>query len=176
MFTDSAKVRVGDFAMAIGNPFGLNQTVTMGIVSATGRGNLGIEDYEDFIPTDASINPGNSGGALVNVNGELIGINTAILSGDGGGNQGIGLSNRAPIQPEIQVKPGKRGPGRVKPSPRGGRILWLRLHPNKCTSHRDSDDVRVFLPEGNMTPSSGGNHVQDRRPDSCCDGSRQRFR
>jgi serine protease Do len=82
-FGDSSKVRVGDFALAIGNPFGLNQTVTMGIVSATGRGNLGIEDYEDFIQTDASINPGNSGGALVNVNGELIGINTAILSGGG---------------------------------------------------------------------------------------------
>jgi serine protease Do len=83
---------VGDFALAIGNPFGLNQTVTMGIVSATGRGNLGIEEYEDFIQTDASINPGNSGGALVNVNGELIGINTAILSGDDGGNQGIGFA------------------------------------------------------------------------------------
>ena len=92
VFADSAKVKVGDFALAIGNPFGLNQTVTMGIISATGRGNLGIEDYEDFIQTDASINPGNSGGALVNVNGELIGINTAILSGEGGGNQGIGFA------------------------------------------------------------------------------------
>jgi serine protease Do len=92
VFGDSSKVKVGDFALAIGNPFGLNQTVTMGIVSATGRGNLGIEDYEDFIQTDASINPGNSGGALVNVNGELIGINTAIESGGTGGNQGIGFA------------------------------------------------------------------------------------
>jgi serine protease Do len=91
-FGDSSKVRVGDFAIAIGSPFGLNQTVTLGIVSATGRGELGIEDYEDFIQTDASINPGNSGGALVNVNGELIGINTAILSGGSGGNQGIGFA------------------------------------------------------------------------------------
>jgi serine protease Do len=101
VFGDSSKVKVGDFALAIGNPFGLNQTVTMGIVSATGRGGLGIEDYEDFIQTDASINPGNSGGALVNVNGELIGINTAILSGDGGGNQGIGFA--IPINMARQV-------------------------------------------------------------------------
>src|SRR5204863_3812808 len=78
-------------ALAIGNPFGLGQTVTMGIISATGRGGLGIEDYEDFIQTDASINPGNSGGALVNTKGELIGINTAILSGSGG-NQGVGFA------------------------------------------------------------------------------------
>src|SRR5437870_4433013 len=87
----SANVEVGDIALAIGNPFGLGQTVTMGIVSATGRGGLGIEDYEDFIQTDASINPGNSGGALVNTKGELIGINTAILSGSGG-NQGVGFA------------------------------------------------------------------------------------
>jgi serine protease Do len=101
VFGDSSKVKVGDFALAIGNPFGLNQTVTMGIVSATGRGDLGIEDYEDFIQTDASINPGNSGGALVNVNGDLIGINTAILSGGSGGNQGIGFA--IPINMARQV-------------------------------------------------------------------------
>src|SRR5207249_2469892 len=90
-FADSSKVEVGDIALAIGNSFGLGRTVTMGIVSATGRGGLGIEDYEDFIQTDASINPGNSGGALVNVRGELIGINTAILS-PSGGNLGIGFA------------------------------------------------------------------------------------
>jgi serine protease Do len=90
--SDSSKVQVGDFALAIGNPFGVGQTVTMGIVSAVGRGGLGIEDYEDFIQTDAPINPGNSGGALVNERGELIGINTAILAGGGGGNQGIGFA------------------------------------------------------------------------------------
>jgi len=88
----SAGVEVGDIALAIGNPFVLGQTVTMGIISAIGRGGLGIEDYEDFIQTDASINPGNSGGALVNTKGELIGINTAILSGNGGGNQGVGFA------------------------------------------------------------------------------------
>lgn len=89
---DSSKVQVGDYALAIGDPFGVGQTVTMGIVSAKNRGNLGIEDYEDFIQTDAPINPGNSGGALVNDRGELIGINTAILSGGSGGNQGIGFA------------------------------------------------------------------------------------
>ncbi len=89
---DSAKLRVGDFVVAIGNPYGLGQSVSSGIVSALGRTGLGIEDYEDFIQTDASINPGNSGGALVNLKGELIGINTAILGGRGGGNVGISFA------------------------------------------------------------------------------------
>src|ERR1700686_3407101 len=89
---DSSKVQIGDYALAIGDPFGVGQTVTMGIISAMNRGNLGIEDYEDFIQTDAPINPGNSGGALVNDRGELIGINTAILSHGSGGNQGIGFA------------------------------------------------------------------------------------
>lgn len=89
---DSSKIEVGDYAFAIGNPFGVGETATMGIVSATGRNGLSIEDYEDFIQTDASINPGNSGGALLNAHGEVIGINTAILAGGGGGNQGIGFA------------------------------------------------------------------------------------
>jgi serine protease Do len=90
---DSSNVQVGNFVLAVGDPFGLSQTVTAGIISATGRGDLGIEDYEDFIQTDASINPGNSGGALVDTNGNLIGINTAILTGDGSqGNQGVGFA------------------------------------------------------------------------------------
>ncbi len=88
---DSSKVQVGDLVFAVGDPFGVGQTVTMGIVSAKGRANLGIEDYEDFIQTDASINPGNSGGALIDARGELIGINTAILSRSGG-SQGIGFA------------------------------------------------------------------------------------
>jgi serine protease Do/serine protease DegQ len=88
---DSDALRVGDYVMAIGNPFGLGQTVTSGIVSALGRTGLNIEGYEDFIQTDASINPGNSGGALVNLKGELIGINTAII-GPSGGNVGIGFA------------------------------------------------------------------------------------
>ncbi|NOQ93480.1 MAG: trypsin-like serine protease, partial [Methylophaga sp.] len=90
---DSDKLRVGDFVVAIGNPFGLGQTVTSGIVSALGRSGLGIEGYENFIQTDASINPGNSGGALVNLRGELVGINTAIFSpGQKAGNIGIGFA------------------------------------------------------------------------------------
>jgi serine protease Do/serine protease DegQ len=88
---DSSRLKVGDFVIAVGNPFGLGQTVTFGIVSALGRSGLGIEGYEDFIQTDASINPGNSGGALVNLKGELVGINTAIV-GPGGGNVGIGFA------------------------------------------------------------------------------------
>ncbi len=90
-FADSQKVQVGDEVLAVGNPFGVGQTVTHGIVSATDRGGMGIEDYEDFIQTDAPINPGNSGGALVDLEGRLIGINTAILSRSGG-NQGIGFA------------------------------------------------------------------------------------
>ena len=89
---DSSRVKVGEFVLAIGNPFGLGQTVTLGIVSATGRGNLGIEDYEDFIQTDAAINPGNSGGALIDVDGNLVGINTAILSRGTPGNVGVGFA------------------------------------------------------------------------------------
>lgn len=89
--TNSDQLKVGDFVVAIGNPFGLGQTVTTGIVSALGRSGLGIDGYENFIQTDASINPGNSGGALVNLRGELIGINTAIIS-RGGGNIGIGFA------------------------------------------------------------------------------------
>jgi serine protease Do len=89
---DSSKLQVGDYAFAIGNPFGIGETATMGIISATGRNGLDIEDYEDFIQTDAAINPGNSGGALLNARGEVIGINTAILSGGSGGNQGVGFA------------------------------------------------------------------------------------
>jgi len=88
---DSDKLRLGDVVLAIGSPFGLQQTVTMGIVSAKGRANMGIVDYEDFIQTDAAINPGNSGGAMINLRGELVGINTAILSRTGG-YQGIGFA------------------------------------------------------------------------------------
>jgi serine protease Do len=88
---DSAQLRLGDIVLAIGNPFGVGQTVTMGIVSAKGRADVGIVDYEDFIQTDAAINPGNSGGALVNMRGELVGVNTAILSRSGG-YQGIGFA------------------------------------------------------------------------------------
>lgn len=107
--SDSTKVQVGDVALAMGNPFGIGQTVTMGIISATGRGGLNPENYEDFIQTDAAINPGNSGGALVNTSGQLIGINTAILSRTGG-NQGVGFAIPVNMAREVMdqlVKTGK---------------------------------------------------------------------
>jgi serine protease Do len=106
---DSDKLRVGEVVLAIGSPYGLDQTVTMGIVSAVGRANVGIADYEDFIQTDAAINPGNSGGALVTARGELVGINTAIFSRTGG-YQGIGFaipSNMAKAVMESLIKEGK---------------------------------------------------------------------
>ena len=106
---DSSQLQVGELVLAVGNPFGLNQTVTMGIISAVGRANMGIVDYEDFIQTDAAINPGNSGGALVNLKGELIGVNSAIFSRTGG-NMGIGFaipSNMAKSVMNSLVKHGK---------------------------------------------------------------------
>ncbi|MCS3902232.1 Do/DeqQ family serine protease [Methylohalomonas lacus] len=97
---DSTGLRIGDVVLAIGNPYGFGQTVTQGIVSATGRKRLGISTFEDFIQTDAAINPGNSGGALVNASGELIGINTAIISNTGG-SQGIGLATPVHIATNV---------------------------------------------------------------------------
>lgn len=108
---DSDQLRVGDFVVAIGNPFGLGQTVTSGIISALSRSGLGIEGYEDFIQTDASINPGNSGGALVNLRGELVGINTAIFS-QSGGNIGIGFA--IPINLALQIAEQLLETGEVK--------------------------------------------------------------
>lgn len=106
---DSDKLKIGETVIAVGNPFGLNQTVTSGIVSAKGRADVGIADYEDFIQTDAAINPGNSGGALVNIKGEVIGINTAIVSSSGG-YMGIGFaipSNMAKAVMESLLNKGK---------------------------------------------------------------------
>jgi serine protease Do len=106
---DASRLQVGEMVLAIGNPFGLSQTVTMGIISAVGRANMGIVDYEDFIQTDAAINPGNSGGALVNLKGELIGINTAIFT-QSGGYMGIGFaipSNMAKSVMNSLIKHGK---------------------------------------------------------------------
>ncbi len=98
---DSSTLRIGTLVLAVGNPFGLEQTVTMGIVSALGRSGLGITDYENFIQTDAAINPGNSGGALVNLRGELIGINTAIFSGSGGS---VGIGFAIPVNLAMHIK------------------------------------------------------------------------
>src|SRR3954466_13291104 len=120
-FADSDNAEVGDLVLAVGNPFGVGQTVTMGMISATGRGNLGL-DYEDFIQTDAAINPGNSGGALVDIEGRLIGINTAILSRSGG-NQGIGFA--VPVNLAKNVMEGLVKDGRVVRSYLGVQIQDL---------------------------------------------------
>jgi serine protease Do len=105
---DSSHAAVGEYVLAVGNPFQLNQTVTMGIISATGRANVGIVDYEDFIQTDAAINPGNSGGALVDTRGQLIGINTAIYS-ETGGYQGIGFAVPSNLAREVTEQLVARG-------------------------------------------------------------------
>jgi serine protease Do len=134
-FADSDKLRVGDLAIAVGNPFGLTQSVTMGIISALGRSDTHITDYENFIQTDASINPGNSGGALVDVEGRLIGINTAIYSRTGG-NQGIGFavpSNIAHTVMDSLIKNGKVSRG----------FLGIALQP------LSEDLAKAFKIEGN---------------------------
>ncbi len=105
---DSSKLQVGEYVLAVGNPFGLNSTVTLGIVSALGRGRMGITQYEDFIQTDAAINPGNSGGALVNARGELVGINTAIFS-QTGGYQGVGFAVPASMAQPVYDSLAKTG-------------------------------------------------------------------
>ena len=105
---DATKLQVGEYVLAVGNPFGLNSTVTLGIVSALGRGRMGITQYEDFIQTDAAINPGNSGGALVNTKGELVGINTAIFS-QTGGYQGVGFAVPTSMSKPIYESLVKRG-------------------------------------------------------------------
>ena len=124
---------MGDFALAVGNPFGLSHTVTMGIISAVGRANVGIAEYEDFIQTDAAINPGNSGGPLINVGGELVGINTAMFSVTGG-YQGIGFaipSNMVSSVMQSLIKEGKVVRGwfgvTVQPGTEElARQLWLK--------------------------------------------------
>jgi serine protease Do len=107
-FADSEKARAGDIVLAIGNPFGLRQTVTMGIISAVGRGGMGIVDYENFIQTDAAINMGNSGGALVDAAGRLLGINTAIFSRSGG-NQGVGFAIPANLTRDVMQSLREKG-------------------------------------------------------------------
>ncbi len=129
---DSSKLQVGDFVVAIGNPFGLHNTVTSGIVSGLGRSNIGSDGYEDFIQTDASINPGNSGGALVDLRGELIGINTAILSRSGG-NVGIGFAIPVNMARSImaqlvrygEIKRGMLGVSTYKVSPDIAQVYGL---------------------------------------------------
>jgi serine protease Do len=145
---DSDKVQVGDYVLAVGNPFGVGKTVTMGIVSATGRANLGIEDYEDFIQTDASINPGNSGGALVNDRGELIGINTAILANGSEGNQGIGFA--VPVSVARGVMDQIINNGKVTRAYLG--VMAQEVTPSIAKAFHESE-VRGAL-VGDVTPNS----------------------
>jgi Do/DeqQ family serine protease len=165
---DSDALRVGDFVVAIGNPFGLKQTVTSGIVSGLGRSGLGIEGYENFIQTDASINPGNSGGPLVNLRGELVGINTAILA-PGGGNIGIGFaipSNMArAVMDQIlrhgQVQRGEFGVSVQDLTPELAAALGAegRTGPVVTTVEPDSAAAEAGLREGDLILSLDGRPV-----------------
>lgn len=150
---DSDALRVGDFVVAIGNPFGLRQTVTSGIVSGLGRSGLGIENYEDFIQTDASINPGNSGGALVNLRGELIGINTAIVA-PSGGNVGIGFS--IPINMALQIKDQLLEYGEVQRGKLGVRIQDLTPELAEAFDISQSRGAIITkVEEGSMADNAG---------------------
>jgi len=150
---DSSQIEVGDFVLAIGNPFGLGQTVTSGIVSALGRTGLGIEGYEDFIQTDASINPGNSGGALVTMDGRLIGINTAILSPKGG-NVGIGFA--VPINMVRHVMEEIIEHGEVRRGRLGVAIQDLTTDLAQALNSRRGDGVVVSGVEPNSPAARGG--------------------
>jgi serine protease Do len=155
---DSSKVEVGDTAMAIGNPFGVGQTVTRGIISATGRGNLGIEAYEDFIQTDAPINPGNSGGALINDRGELVGINTAILT-HGEGSEGIGFA--VPVNLAHNVMDQILKNGKVVRAYMG--ILPQDMTPDMAKAFGAKDARGVVV--GDVTPNSPAHHAGVQRGD-----------
>jgi serine protease Do len=150
---DSSKVQVGDQVLAIGNPFGVGQTVTMGIVSAMERGGLGIEDYEDFIQTDAPINPGNSGGALVNDRGELIGINTAILAHGSEGNQGIGFAVPANLARQVMSELVQNG--KVVRAYIG--VMIQDLTPTMAKAFGTSDTHGALV--GDVTPGSPAEHA-----------------
>ena len=168
---DSSKLRVAEWVLAVGNPFSLNQTVTLGIVSALGRANVGITQYEDFIQTDAAINPGNSGGALINGRGELVGINTAIFS-QSGGYQGIGFAVPSNLVRRViddlkkfgRVRRGSIGLVEVIPlnarladelrAPRTDGIVVNQLH-------RESAAYKAGLEPGDIILSFNGTAVAD---------------
>lgn len=167
---DSSKLHIGDFVLAIGNPFGLQQTVTHGIISALGRSGLGIVDYENFIQTDAPINPGNSGGALVNMNGELIGLNTAILSQSGGS---VGIGFAIPVNLVMGV---------VRSIEKTGKVIrgWLGVSAQEITPQiakamglettkgalvvevaKDSPAQKAGIKQGDVLVAINGNEVKD---------------
>jgi serine protease Do len=169
---DSSRLQVGEWVLAIGSPFQLSRTVTAGIVSATGRANVGFADYEDFIQTDAAINPGNSGGALINIRGELIGINTGIFS-QSGGYQGVGFavpSNLAKHVADDLMKYGEVRRGTI-----GGIVRYEALSPQMAQElgvpttdgaliarmSSDSEAYRVGLRPGDVILGFNGQAVQD---------------
>lgn len=168
---DSSKLRVAEWVMAVGNPFSLNQTVTLGVVSALGRANVGITQYEDFIQTDAAINPGNSGGALINARGELVGINTAIFS-QSGGYQGIGFAVPSNLVRRVvddlqkfkTVRRGSIGPIEVIPlnarladelrAPQVDGVVVNQLH-------RESAAYKAGIEPGDIILSYNGTTISD---------------
>ena len=168
---DSTALRIAEWVLAVGNPFQLNQTVTLGIVSAVGRDNLGVARYEDFIQTDAAINPGNSGGALINSSGELIGINTAIYS-DSGGYQGIGFAVPSNLARRVmddliaygEVRRGSFGYVDVRAlTPQLARELDARDMAGVVVwrIHRDSSAAQAGIEPGDIVVSLDGNPVED---------------
>jgi serine protease Do/serine protease DegQ len=167
---DSERLRVGDFVVAIGNPFGLGQTVTSGIVSALARSGLGITGYEDLIQTDASINPGNSGGALVTLKGELAGINTAIYS-QSGGNIGIGFAIPINMAHQVmeqlvkfgEIKRGYLGAEMQNLDPELAAAFGLSGHSGAVlvTILPDSPAQRAGLRAGDVVTKVNGKHVRD---------------
>jgi len=169
-FGDSDALQVGDFVIAIGNPFGLGQTATSGIVSALGRSGLNIEGYENFIQTDASINPGNSGGALVDLRGKLVGINTAII-GPAGGNVGIGFAvpsdmARAVMRQLIrygEVRRGRLGITMQDLTPKLSRALGVSARNGVVITQvqTDSPAARVGLREGDVVVALDGHPMRN---------------
>ena len=167
---NSDQLNVGDFAVAIGNPFGLGQTVTSGIISALERSGLGIEGYENFIQTDASINPGNSGGALVNLKGELIGINTAIFS-KSGGNIGIGFAIPINMANDImqqlitsgEVTRGRLGAQAQDLTPQLAQAFNIPFRRGAVVSHveKDSPADRAGLKSGDIVTEINGKAIRD---------------
>ena len=168
---DSTQLRVGEWVLAIGSPFQLSQTVTAGIVSATGRANMGFADYEDFIQTDAAINPGNSGGALINSRGELVGINTGIYS-ESGGYQGIGFAVPSKLAQRIvgdlmkygEVRRGSIGYlGIEKLTPELAEDLGLKNTSGALVARmaRDSEAVEAGIHPGDVIVAFNGQPVND---------------
>jgi serine protease Do len=169
VFGDSSQLRLGDVVLAIGDPFGVGKSVTMGIVSAKGRGGMGIEEYEDFIQTDAAINPGNSGGALVNLKGELVGINTAIAS-KSGGYAGIGFAiptNMARPIMDMLIKDGKVSRGYLGVSigtvtPLAAKEYNLGAQRGAVVTHIDPNGPasKVGLAEGDVVVGINGTEIR----------------